>query len=675
MARLTAEKCMKKRLTRLIVCISMVLAMCQGFFCLTAVAKNDSLRVAFKTDMPFYQFTDELGHATGLHVDVMDAVARELGKDFVYLPVETNQDAITLLENGEADLVLGIPYYMEVDLTTTSEISSSETAILAPKTLLEDTKEKLNFSDYRIVYEYGVTSQTVVSNMGAKQYISTGSQLRVLEAHLKGKAELMMCDRACMEYLLREKGLWDSYTVVQGQLDEPGYTIAVRKGDSGRRRDIENALMAIRLSGEYEEILEKWIPASEDRTEWLKKITMSLAAVLVIVGGGLSVYIHVQNRIRKMLETEVAEKTKALNGKISQLSYESELRNRIIEHSPNGMVLVDWNGNITLINKSACQMADVVKTVVGTSIFMNDFYTRLLKQAGIQDRMKLLQGTNEQSISLHDTRNIERIYQLTVLPTYNEETCTGALLTVEDVTAKEEQRLAAAEKEKNQIMNRLIAGMAHEIKNPLTGIRNFAELIRIKRNDPRFLDYFSELVPGEVDRISRLVESLMQYARPPKGKRERINLSEILRECAEWIQPAILVKEDIHVELNLNDDLFICADRDQIKQIFINLFMNGVNAVERKMQKEETIASPAMQIHATETDEYIIVTVLDHGDGMTPDEVKKCTEPFFTTRAQGNGLGLAMSKRFIQENDGMLWIESEKGVRTCMTVRFRRYEK
>lgn len=665
---------MKKKWMRVVVCISMVLAMCQGFFCLSAEAKSDSLRVAFKTDMPFYQFTDEQGNAAGMHVDIMEAVAKELGKDLEYLPVETSQDASMLLENGEADLILGIPYYLDVDFTTTSEISSSETAILAPKTLM-DSKEKMDISDYRIVYEYGVTNQIVVSNMRAKQYISTGSQFRVLEAHLKGKAELMMCDRACMEYLLRERGLWESYTVVQGQLDEPGYTIAVGKENSMLRREIENALMTIRLSGEYEEILAKWIPVSEDGTEWLKKIIMSLAVVLVIVGGGLSVYIHVQNRIRKMLENEVAEKTKALKGKITQLSYESELRNRIIEHSPNGMVLVDWDGKITLINKSACQMAEVAKTVVGTSIFAADFFSRLLTQAGIQDRMKLLQGTEEQSISLHDNMNIERIYQLTVLPTYNEETCDGALLTVEDITAKEEQRTAAAEKEKNQIMNRLIAGMAHEIKNPLTGIRNFAELIRTKRNDPRFLDYFSELVPGEVDRISRLVESLMQYARPPKGKREKIDLAEVLRECAAWIQPAILGKEEIRVETNFDDSLYICADRDQIKQIFINLFMNGVNAVERKLQKEEKIASPAIRISAKESGEYIIVAVLDYGDGMTPEEVEKCTEPFFTTRSQGNGLGLAMSKRFIQENDGMLWIESEKGVQTCMTVRFRRYDK
>ena len=167
----------------------------------------------------------------------------------------------------------------------------------------------------------------------------------------------------------------------------------------------------------------------------------------------------------------------------------------------------------------------------------------------------------------------------------------------------------------------------------------------------------------------------MQYARPPKGKQELVSLSEVLMECVTLVQPLILVQEDIKVETVLEKNLFICADRDQIKQVFINLFMNGLNAVERKAQKEEKISSPAMKIMASARGEFIIVQVLDHGDGMTPEEVKKCTEPFFTTRSQGNGLGLAMSKRFIQENEGMMWIESEKGVQTCITVRFRRYER
>lgn len=665
---------MKKRWMQMVVCIGMVLAMCQGYFCLTAMAKSDTLYVAFKNHMPFYQFTDEQGQAAGMHVDIMNAIAKELNRDIVYIPTETNLDALGLLESGEVDLILGIPYYMEGDFNTTAEISSSETAILAPKTIIE-AQGKLDMSKYQVVLEYGVTSQIVVNNLGAKQYVVTGSQVDVLEAHLKGKAELLMCDRVCMEYLLREKGIWEDYVVVQGQLDEPGYTIALEKNNSKLRRELDNALMSIRLSGEHEAISAKWIPESEDGAEWLKKVVLGMAAILFIVGGALSAYVYVLYRIRKMLENEVAEKTKALNGKVLQLSYESELRNRIIEHSPNGMVLVDWDGGITLINKSACQMADVAKTVTGTSIYAVQFFEQLLSRAGIHDRLALLQGVNEQILSISDSVNVERIYQLTILPTYTDGYCSGALLTVEDITAKEEQRAAAAEKEKNQVMNRLIAGMAHEIKNPLTGIRNFAELIRTKRNDPRFLDYFAELVPEEVDRISRLVESLMQYARPPKGKKERINLSEVLMECVTLVHPLIFGQEEINVETALEEDLFICADRDQIKQVFINLFMNGLNAVERKTQKEEKIASPAMKITAVTKGEFVIIKALDYGDGMTPEEVKKCTEPFFTTRAQGNGLGLAMSKRFIQENEGMMWIESEKGVQTCVTVRFRRYER
>lgn len=665
---------MKRLRMKIIFCVVMVLILCHELLNLTVSAKNNPLRVAFKNNMPYYQYVDENGNVAGMHVDIMNAIAKELKREIIYIPADNNRETLALLEEGKADLILGVPYYLEGEYNTTSEISSSEIVIYAPKSLWEEQKDP-KVSKFNMVLEYGMINQMMINNIGARQYVTVNSQKAVLDIHLSGKAELMMCDQACMEYLLREKNLWEDYIIVHSQLDTTGYAIAVKKNDIFMRREIENALMAIRLSGEHEEICEQWIPMSEDSSILLKKILMIMTVVLVVIGGTLSVYVYVLYRIRRLLEKEVAEKTKALNSKVRQLSYESELRNRIIEHSPKGMILVDWDGRIKLINKSACYMAEITKTVVGTDIYEQHFYKRLLDLAGIHDQQTLLRGTGEQILILNDEINVERIYQIYILPTYNEERCNGALITIEDVTDKEEQRMAAAEKEKNQVMNRLIAGIAHEIKNPLTGIRNFAELIKTKRNDQRFLDYFAQLVPEEVDRISCLVESLMQYARPPKGNKDKIDISEVIKECAALMYPLLMMQERIVVETKMNDGLCIWADRDQMKQVFINLLMNGINAVERKMQNQENISSPAIEMTGEIIGDYIVVKVVDYGIGMTDEEVKKCTEPFFTTGDHGNGLGLATAKRFIQENDGMLWIESEKNVRTCMTIRFRRYEK
>lgn len=193
---------MKNKFCQITIYMFMVLAMCQGYFYIKAMAKDESLRVAFKSDMPYYQFQDENGEAVGLHIDMMNAIAREMNRDVVYFPTATTQEGVELLQNGEVDILLGIPHFLEGDFITSAEINSGEIAILAKKGFINDRNLK-DIPVFTAAVEQNASNQFVINNLGAVQNIIVGSQKRVLEAHLEGRADLMVCDISCMEYLLR----------------------------------------------------------------------------------------------------------------------------------------------------------------------------------------------------------------------------------------------------------------------------------------------------------------------------------------------------------------------------------------------------------------------------------------------------------------------------------------
>ena len=104
-------------------------------------------------------------------------------------------------------------------------------------------------------------------------------------------------------------------------------------------------------------------------------------------------------------------------------------------------------------------------------------------------------------------------------------------MTVEDITAEERKKQELFEQEKKQSLNRLVAGIAHEIKNPLMAIRTAATLMRDQGSDQEVQEAFSKYVPDEVDRINQLVNGLIHYARPVEGDLERIELSKVVQEC------------------------------------------------------------------------------------------------------------------------------------------------
>jgi signal transduction histidine kinase len=208
--------------------------------------------------------------------------------------------------------------------------------------------------------------------------------------------------------------------------------------------------------------------------------------------------------------------------------------------------------------------------------------------------------------------------------------------------------------------------MAHEIKNPLVSIKTFAQLLPERYQDSDFRETFSNLIGHEIDRIDSLVNQLLRFARPTKPHLKPMHVHEILEKSLLLVGHR-LYQKDIKLirswEANVDT---IRADADQLEQVFLNFFINAMDAmksggelsISTQIRTDEELISPLTQSNG-EADEILRVTIRDSGEGISREDLPHVFDPFFTTKDYGTGLGLSVVHGIIQEHGGQIEVESE----------------
>lgn len=209
----------------------------------------------------------------------------------------------------------------------------------------------------------------------------------------------------------------------------------------------------------------------------------------------------------------------------------------------------------------------------------------------------------------------------------------------------------------------LAAGIAHEIRNPLVSIQTFFQLAPQRLDDQEFLNEFLRLTSGEVKRITDLITDLLSFARSPTASIEEVDLNELVEGVCRLVEPQFK-KRQIRVQLAMDPALpQVRADRDQLKQVFLNIFLNAVQAVDVKGE----ISVLSREI-SHEGGGFCQVRISDSGEGIAPDLLEHIFDPFFTTKEKGIGLGLSISNQVILEHGGFISVDSEPGAGTTISV-------
>jgi signal transduction histidine kinase len=216
----------------------------------------------------------------------------------------------------------------------------------------------------------------------------------------------------------------------------------------------------------------------------------------------------------------------------------------------------------------------------------------------------------------------------------------------------------------------IAGGFAHEIRNPLTSIKTFIQLAPERKDDPQFIQEFSKVVLDDVYRIERLIQEILDYARYMEPKLTDEDFNDIVASCLYFID----VKADSHgikIEKELASDLpRVMLDRQQIKQVLLNLFLNAMASMAksggRLRVQTRTLVKPGGKVWAH-------IEIEDTGEGIPDTNLEHIFDPFFTTKHEsgeheGTGLGLTIVHQIIQEHHGEILVKSSVGVGTTFFV-------
>jgi two-component system sensor histidine kinase HydH len=280
----------------------------------------------------------------------------------------------------------------------------------------------------------------------------------------------------------------------------------------------------------------------------------------------------------------------------------------------------------------------------------------------LEDCMSVL----DREINYHKKSGETVPLALSITPIMGEgDSCQGSVIILRDLREIKQLEEKVRRSEKLAAIGELAASVAHEIRNPLSSIKGFAQYLRHTLKDkPREKEY-AETMVSEVDRINTVVTDLLTFARPMEAELVPTDVTELIEHTVRLIQ-ADAQTCNINVQMHISDLSKIPLDSNQMTQAILNLLLNALQAVKNGGRIE-------VGAELNPSDSLLRIWVEDDGSGIIADQKEKIFDPFFTTREKGTGLGLAIAHKIVENHNGEINLESppvgkNQGTRITLSI-------
>ncbi len=331
-----------------------------------------------------------------------------------------------------------------------------------------------------------------------------------------------------------------------------------------------------------------------------------------------------------------------------EIGYLENILSKIFETLDIGIAVLNRNLEMETANKT------LEKILRGKSGNIIDICPPLI------DIEEKLRDVIKEDKSFEITKEISnRIYRIKAVKLSLEED--KIVLLMEDITEFVHLERQLLETEKHIALGRIVAGLSHDVKNPLSSILAYAYSLKKRIKDEKIIDIV-EKIEKKANVATKITQRLINYVNPNYEDEKVVNIKDIILESVEFSIPTS-AKKRIDLELELEDGLIFC-DPMSLQRVFTNIFMNAVDAIKDKGK---------ISVKVYKDNKYIYIHIKDTGTGI-PDNIKdKIFEPFFTTKKEGTGLGLVISQKIIKDYGGSIDFISEEGKGTEFIIKFPLY--
>jgi PAS domain S-box-containing protein len=400
------------------------------------------------------------------------------------------------------------------------------------------------------------------------------------------------------------------------------------------------------LSAEGPSTHEGWVTRASDASRVLLETTTT---PMRTADGKLIGVLGIARDIteRRHLEDEVRVRT-------VELERERAFLSAIFEHTGDGILAVDSEGRIVLANHEARRLLGMTTESESDPLF--EFWPEWPVVAARAD------GSKE---ARHNLEAAGRVLGLSVTRT-GEPGETRYVIVARDVS--DEHRIADERRdldrqmfqmERMTTLGELAMGVAHEIGNPLAGMKAVAQSLQYEDDLPAGAGEALRRLEAEIDRLGTFLRSFHGFAAPQSSHPVSCRLRDIVEDTLFWIRKEA-VSHDVAIGLAIDENLSVRADQNQIKQVLLNLVVNSIHAMPH--------GGTLRIIASRDGSEGVRIDVIDTGGGIGADVLPKIFDPFFTTRTTGSGLGLAVVKKIVSAHNARIEVHSQTGHGSCFTL-------
>jgi PAS domain S-box-containing protein len=637
-----------------------------------------SLKTIIVENYQPYTFMNERKSPDGFSVDIIKAVAKVMDFDLGIHP-GTWEQATKELERGTIDLLPMMAYSVERD----KKFDFSVPHTIAYDAIFYRSGDKSPGS----LKDLSGKTVIVMNKDAAHDYLLSSGLSETMRLHLvdslpealrqlsSGKGDAAIMPKLVGILTLKKLNLSniDSSPPVIDRYTRP-FSFAVREGDQALLERLNQGLVIIKTTGQYDAIYNKWFGAIEGpNIPWKSALQLIfLAGIILVVFAAWNVSLKHQVKSRtKDLEAEVAErklKEDALRESEEQLA-------TILRTATDGFWVTGHKGQFLEVNDAICRNLGYSRDEL-LRMSVSDIEVTEKQEEILQRVRRIMERGSDQFEGLHrrkdgSLRNVE--VSVNYLPPPHDR----FFAFLRDITEHKKLETEYFQAQKMEAVGTLAGGIAHDFNNALTGIVGFGELLRMRMaGDEKALHDLDE-IQRCAERASTLTRQLLTFARRQVIEPVNLNLNTLVADLMKLIGK--VVGEHIEVKTSLEKDVpTIHADRGQIEQVVMNLCLNSRDAMPEggrlvvetgdvSLEEEYVRQNPYMK-----TGRYALLTVSDTGIGMDEKTRARAFEPFFTTKGpnRGTGLGLSMVYGIVKQHGGFIHLYSEPGKGTAFKVYF-----